>query len=300
MGVLGVAGAIGAGAYRLLAQGQGLAAEGPEVPTAKVVRGPVDTSVHTTGELRASSSKTLMAPAVGGMLRLVTLLDTGTEVHQGDVVMEFDPVEQRYALEQAQSELEQADQTIAQLKANALAQAAQDQVTLLTAQFDVRRAQLDVLGDPSLYAANDIAKRRLALDEAQKHLAQVEADVKSRGDTNRATLAASEAGRAKSQMAADRAQRNIDSLVVKAPMDGFVAIRENQDAAGGIFFSGMVLPEFRAGDNVYPAARWPTCTTSRRWKSARRWTSRTATTSRPGRPPPCSRTPCRACPSRPR
>jgi len=45
---------------------------------------------------------------------------------------------------------------------------------------------------------------------------------------------------------------NIDSLVVKSPMDGFIIARENRDASGGIMFSGMTLPEYKAGDNVYP------------------------------------------------
>ena len=53
-------------------------------------------------------------------------------------------------------------------------------------------------------------------------------------------------------MAADRARQAIDSLVVKAPMDGFVVVRENQDASNGIFYSGMTLPAYHAGDNVFP------------------------------------------------
>jgi multidrug efflux pump subunit AcrA (membrane-fusion protein) len=33
-------------------------------------------------------------------------------------------------------------------------------------------------------------------------------------------------------------------------MDGLVSIKKNEMAAGGIFFTGMTLPEFRAGDQV--------------------------------------------------
>ena len=43
---------------------------------------------------------TLVAPPVGGMLRLVTLVPT-EEGQVGATVVEFDPANQRYALEQA-------------------------------------------------------------------------------------------------------------------------------------------------------------------------------------------------------
>ena len=90
---------------------------------------------------------TLVAPPVGGMLRIVTLVPTGGAVKSGDVVMEFDPADQQYALEQARSELEEAEQDIVKMKADATVQAAQDQVALLTARYDVRRAELDVSGN---------------------------------------------------------------------------------------------------------------------------------------------------------
>jgi HlyD family secretion protein len=37
---------------------------------------------------------------------------------------------------------------------------------------------------------------------------------------------------------------------VTAPMDGLVALEKNENAAGGFFFGGMTLPEYREGDQV--------------------------------------------------
>jgi hypothetical protein len=48
------------------------------------------------------------------------------------------------------------------------------------------------------------------------------------------------------------AKVNIENMKVKSPIDGVVSLKENMDASGGIFFSGMVLPEYRAGDQVWP------------------------------------------------
>lgn len=248
-GVLALA--LGVTAVELTGRAGVLTADASPVPTARVTRGSLDLTVHALGEVRASQSKTLSAPSVGGMLRLLRLAETGSAVHAGDVLMEFDPTEQQYALEQALSQLAEAEEQIAKMHADTEAQAAADQVTLLTARFDLRRAELDAIEDQRLIAANDYAKRRLALDEAKRGLAQVEADVTSRAETSRAGLAVDEAKRATAQLAADRARQNIESLVVKAPIDGFVVVRENRDAAGGFMFSGMTLPEYRAGDNVF-------------------------------------------------
>ena len=50
----------------------------------------------------------------------------------GDVVMEFDPAEQQYALDQALSELAEAEQQVIRRRADIEARAAQDQVTCST------------------------------------------------------------------------------------------------------------------------------------------------------------------------
>ena len=76
--------------------------------------------------------------------------------------------------------------------------------------------------------------------------------MKSRAATNHASLAVVQEKRTKAQLAMQRAQQVIDSLVIKAPFDGVVSLKENRDAAGGMIFWGMVLPEYRAGDQISP------------------------------------------------
>src|SRR5262249_13397530 len=100
-------------------------------------------------------------------------------------------------------------------------------------------------------SANTYAKNQLALDQAKRRLEQITSDATTRVDTNRAALALVEEKRAKAELAATRAQQNIDSLVLRAPIDGLVVIRDNRDASGGFCFSGMVLPAYRAGDNTF-------------------------------------------------
>jgi multidrug resistance efflux pump len=250
--VVGLIGAAGFGAWTFAASSGPMAGDGAMViPTEVVSPSNVALDVYLEGELRAAKSVAVPAPSVGGALRLLSLMPTGTVVTAGDPVMEFDPGEQQYALEQALSELAEAEQEIAKREADVAAQLAQDQVTLLTARFDVRRAELDANIDPELMPANDIKIRQLSLEEAKRRLTQTEQDVTSRETTAKSGLAVLGERRAKAQLGADRARQNLETLTLRAPVDGVVVVRENRDASGGIIFSGMSLPEWRAGDTAF-------------------------------------------------
>src|SRR5579862_5504082 len=109
-----------------------LTASDGDIPYATVQRGNLELKVYATGELRANQSVTLSAPPIGGgSLQITKLLHTGTPAKKGDVVIEFDPSEQLYKLEQSRSELEQAEQDITKAKDDAAVQTAQDKVDLL-------------------------------------------------------------------------------------------------------------------------------------------------------------------------
>ena len=225
-----------------------------EIPTATVKRGDLQMDVFATGEIRASHMETMTAPPIGGgSLEITHLLHTGTPVKKGDLVMEFDPSEQKYKLEQSRSELLQGDQEITKAKADAAVTAAQDKVALLKASFDVRRAELDVQKN-ELVSTIDARKNDLTLEGAKRVLAELEQDIKSRKASGLAGIALAEEKRNKAKLAMDQAQQNIDKMRVFAPMDGLVALEKNERAAGGFFFGGMTLPEYRQGDQVDPGS----------------------------------------------
>jgi HlyD family secretion protein len=240
-------------AARLLRSGQ-LSEIEAKIPVAKVSKGDLELDVYATGELRPVRSMMLVAPPVGGgTLRIVHLVRSGSRVNAGDVVFEFDPSEQQYTLEQSRSDLLQAKQEIAKAQADAQVQASQDKVALLKAQFAVRQAELDVSKNDIL-SAIDAKKNLLKLDEAKRALAQLQQDIQSHVASNQATIALAEEKRNKAKLAMEAAQRNIDSMRVRAPIGGLVEVRKNEEAAGGFGFSGMTLPEYREGDEVNPGS----------------------------------------------
>ena len=222
------------------------------IPTVLIRRGDVEVKIHSVGELRSAKSAMLTAPTVwgGGSLQILRLSRTGTFVKKDDVVIEIDPSEQEYHSEQEKSELDQAEQQITKAKADAAVQVAQDQVDLLHARFEVRRAELEVSRN-ELVSPIDARKNDLNLEEARRRLAQLEKDVQSRAESSRASIAVMEAGRDRARLSLAEAKKNIENMVVKTPISGLVAVRDNMDAGGGFFF-GAALPEYREGDMVFP------------------------------------------------
>jgi multidrug efflux pump subunit AcrA (membrane-fusion protein) len=221
------------------------------LPTARVERGNVDPLVYVTGELRTPNTSSLMAPSVNGNLQIILLAKTGDIVKPGDVVLQFDPSEQEYNLEQAQSQLNQADQNIAKGKADSAVSDANDQVLLLHARYDVRRAELDC-SQNELVAAIQAKINNLALEEAQRRLAQLEQDMKSRVASNVALLAVSQEQRAKALIDIKLAQDRIQSMTIRSTLSGLFVRRGNRDANTGFFFPGMSLPEYQEGDQTFP------------------------------------------------
>jgi multidrug resistance efflux pump len=219
------------------------------IPTARVERGRVQVTVYTTGELRAARTLQLATPPMGGQLQIVGLAESGEAVKAGDPVVEFDPAEQAFALEQARFDLAQAEQEIVKAEAEAAVQVAQDDVALLHARFDVRRADLDVSGN-ELISAIQARQNLLLLEEAKQRLAQAGTDAKMHVEASDASAGVSREKRNKARLSVQVAERNIEMLSIRAPFDGFVTLRQNFQAFGGIYFGGA-MPEYRVGDAAF-------------------------------------------------
>src|SRR3989475_5081139 len=225
-----------------------------EIPTATVKEVDLQLKVITTGVLRTSQSRTIIAPPIaGGTLQIVTRARSGAQVHAGDVVLEFDPSQQEYNLGQNRSDLLQGDQEIVKAKADAAVQTAEDQTAFLKAKYAVRRAELEVSKN-ELVSPIDAQKNLLALEEAKRAQAQLQEDIKSHTASNQSALAISEEKRHKARLSMEQAEQNIKNMHITSPIDGLVVIQGNRDSTGGFFMWGMTLRDYHVGDQVNPGS----------------------------------------------
>lgn len=226
------------------------------IPVAQVERLPIDVKIHTLGELRPARTATINAPPVaGGALQIVYLTETGTYVNQGDIVVQFDPSEQEFNLEQSKSQLEEAEQQIKKMKADQAVRVAQEQVSLLKAQFEVQRAELKVKGN-DLLSGIEARKNVISLEEAKRKLEQLQRDIKSRANSDAADLAVQNVARTKAMLGMKLAQQFIDNMTLRAPISGIVVVGESLEslvsASGSIRISSeMEIPKYRPGSQVF-------------------------------------------------
>lgn len=225
--------------------------EAQTVPTIAVQRGRVEVVVHALGDLRPTRAQQFFTPSMGGPLTIVGLAPSGRQVRSGDTLVEFDAAEQEFALEQAAFDLALAEHELAKADAETAVKAAEDEVALLEARFAVRRAELDA-GANELVGALVAKQNLLLLEEARQKLAALEQEIRGRTETSSASAGILREKRNKARLAVDVARRNIEQLRVQAPFDGFVTIKPNTMAFGGVIFSAAALPDYRVGDAAYP------------------------------------------------
>jgi HlyD family secretion protein len=222
-----------------------------DIPTGTVTRGTLKADLVTTGEIKAVKSDILVVPPTGAALRILTLAQPGTPVKKGDTVVTFDPTDQEKAVEEQQSVLREAQLEIARTLATSAARQAQDDLDLLTARFDLRKAELDVQAS-EVRPPLDARKAQLTLEEARNRLAQLEGDRASRSKSDEAALAVAREKETKAQLAIQVATTILSQMVLKASMDGVVAVKDNLNISFG--YQGMTLNEHRVGDQVQAGA----------------------------------------------
>jgi HlyD family secretion protein len=227
------------------------------IPVAKVVKAPVEMKIHTIGELRPAKTAMIVAPPVaGGTLQIVHIVETGTLVKEGDLVVAFDPSEQQYNLDQSKSQLEEAEQQIKKMKADQAVRASQERVTLLKAQYEVQRAEFKVKGNDVL-SAIEARKNIISLEEAKRKLQQLQRDIQSRASSDAADLMMQNVSLTKATMGMKMAQQFIDNMTCRAPINGIVMLGQNLEslisASGSISISSETeIPRYRQGDQAYP------------------------------------------------
>ncbi|MBM3745735.1 MAG: HlyD family efflux transporter periplasmic adaptor subunit [Acidobacteria bacterium] len=235
------------GGYRLLQQ---LPQRQQQVPTAKVRQGDVVIRTFARGELRAVRSAMLIAPNLFGTVQITRLAALGAFAKEKDLVAEFDDAEVRSRLEERQLEIDQLDEQLKKSQADLAIRNNSDQVELLRTRYSVRRAELEVKR-AELKSEIDRRKDQLTLTEARQRLKQLESDIKSRLQQAEAELAVLRERRNRAVLELEREKTRLRQVKLLAPMSGLVAIRQSRPM-GGMFFSGMQLPDYREGDQVYP------------------------------------------------
>jgi len=185
--VLAVVVAFGVGGFWLyqtrIAPAAGAAAgdDGGFTQVVAVQRGDLSASISVVGELYAVQQEDLYFDRALGTTMLLALdVDAGHVVQEGQTLASIDPLPYQQALDQAKSDLQEAEEVLADLQTSATElEIARADLAIARAQLNVQQAKedLDELLSPDIVDLQSaVAEARLDLVEAQADLSELEAD----------------------------------------------------------------------------------------------------------------------------
>jgi HlyD family secretion protein len=217
----------------------------PTLPAFQVQQAEFLDVLQFRGELKALKSVSIAAPPDASMLQILKIVPDGSQVKQGDVVVEFDPSKTSQTLKQDQSVLKSADAQIDQGRAEGKLTEEEDTTAVMKAKYDLEVAKLDA-GKEEILSKIEGAEARLKVTDAEQSLREAEEKLKSDRSKNQATVDAYRAASGKAKFDEERAAHELDSMVLKAPSDGTIRLIPT-------WHDGTVGP-FKAGDRAWAGA----------------------------------------------
>lgn len=217
----------------------------PTVPTYELKRGEFLDSLQFRGEVKALKSVTISAPADAGDLQIIKVTSEGTAVKAGDVVVEFDKTKTEQDLAQYRSTLKSAEAEIEQARAQARLAEEEDKTTVLKARYEVESAKLEA-SKQEIVSKIEGEEAKLKLADAEQKLREAETKQKSDLTLNKATIESKVEASKKARYDAERAERALARMSVRAPAAGTISLLQH--------WAGSQMTQYRPGDHAWPGA----------------------------------------------
>ena len=182
-------------------------------------------TIRWTGLLEAVRSTRVTVPQVTGQtfrMTLTRIVPNGSRVAKGDLIAEFDPLEQLDQARQSAAKFDDLSHQVKQRQADNAASVEERRLEREQAEADLAKARLDVSKAPVL---GTIEAQQNTIRET-KALARVESLRRTQPEEERADRAALrilELQRDRQRAAHERALSNLQKLKVRAPLGGMVA-----------------------------------------------------------------------------
>lgn len=220
-----------------------------DVPVARVRTGDFIIGVKARGEIRSTHSVTIVAPQVPES-RIVKLAEAGRPVKKGEIVIQFDAVQQEQNYLDRSTGVRSADSEIVQLRASQKMEDEADRINLLQSQYNVQRAELEA-GKAEILSEIEGKKDRIDVTVSEGDLGRVHKTLGAREVSHAADLERLNQKRDKTVRDMNTAKAYMGLMVIRAPSDGIFNILPNF-RSGGSF--GQSPPAFKEGDRAWTGA----------------------------------------------
>lgn len=196
-----------------------------DLPSAVVQKGEFIIDLRETGRLRAENSETVSAPPVRITLQIITLVEEGTVVQKGDVLVVFDSTEIQQRIDDLEAELSITRANQKRDLASMESQMAGLRSSVKNSEASYRLSELR-LEQMEFEADVRIEEGKLNLLQAKLSLDQSRDQVKAQEQINAADLESLEMRIHQAELDLEKAYHEMRKLAVIAPAPGLVVYKE--------------------------------------------------------------------------
>ncbi len=194
----------------------------------RVHRGAFASDVVLTGEMRAARGDDVTVPRLPSWQTSIKWLATdGAEVHQGDRVVELDNSQFASNLDGKRQAVAQAEQELQQKEAEWSADMLEKQLDVERKRSDADKARVDCSVPRDLLSIREYENRQLKKQRAETELAKATDVLRSQRSGVASDRENLRINLGKAQRELQIAETAIAALILKAPRDGIVVLRDH-------------------------------------------------------------------------
>ena len=220
----------------------------PKVPsTARNQESQRTGEIRVAGTTEAVRMQAIVAPMLENQqlvsLTITKLASSGTHVHKGDLLVDFDRQAQMRTLIDKQNEYQELATKAVQEQAKEDITRAKDETEIQTAESDLGKAELK-MQKVEVLSRIEAEKAQQELEEAKATLQARRATFDLKRKSGHSAVRRMELQRDRAQQVMQHARANVESMEIKSPMDGIVVLNaiQKQDRQ----------EEVKEGDQVQP------------------------------------------------
>ncbi len=223
-----------------------MASSAVSFPMADVKRKEFVDYLEIKGEVKAIRSAVIAAPYGAGDLQILRLVDNAAKVKKGDFLVEFDATTVKQKLAEDQSAVKSAEAEIQQSRAASRLKEEQDVTDAMTAKYDTEKARMDA-SKQEILSVIEGEQAKLKLADAEQKQKETESKLKADRAAAVSDLASKQQKHDQAAFQVELDQRAMESLTLRAPLDGVVALQNHWQPQGS-------PTTFKPGDRAWPGA----------------------------------------------
>ena len=217
-------------AIALIAAGcfSGYSTEAPPSGESRVRRGNFVSEITLTGELESARGEAIVVPNLPSWQTSIKwIADDGAEVKKGDRVVELDNSQFTSGLDAKRQAVAQAEQELQQKDAEGDADILQKKLDVETKQADFEKTKLDAAVPKEILSAREYEDRQMKYHRATVELAKAKSVLRSQLTAARSDRANLLVNMEKARRELDTAETAINALILRAPRDGIVVLKDH-------------------------------------------------------------------------